>query len=208
MNLPNKITVTRILLTLLIIFILIFPFDVAGIDIPKLFINELIVVDIKYVIAGILFIIAAISDVIDGRLARKLNQVSDFGKVTDRIADKILINVVLIILTSKGFINPIIPVVIVLRDEVVNSIRMVASVNRKRIKTKQLSKIKDYLLYAGIALTLFYNLPFELWNLKVSDFLLVLAAVLSIITGVEYFLENKKTIYQSLDSDDIEHVEI
>ena len=60
MNLPNKITLSRIFLTLLIIVILIFPFEATGISIPKLFVNESIVIDIKYIVAGILFIIASI----------------------------------------------------------------------------------------------------------------------------------------------------
>lgn len=208
MNLPNKITISRILLTFLIILTLIFPFDAVGIHIPKIFVNELLVINIKYIIAGILFLIASISDLIDGRLARKLNQVTDFGKVADRIADKLLINVVLIILSSQGFIHPIIPVVIILRDEAVNSLKMIASKNKKDITSIKLAKIKDYCLTAGILLTLFYNLPFELLNLKVSDFILVVGSVLAIITCVQYFYQNKELIYKSLKSDDIERVEI
>ena len=91
MNLPNKLTIIRIIMTLFIIIILIFPFDAAGIVLPKLFINESIVVDIKYFIAGVLFILASITDFLDGHIARKYNLVTDFGKVMDAIADKVLV---------------------------------------------------------------------------------------------------------------------
>ena len=63
MNLPNKITLSRIILTIFIILLLVFPFEEAGIKLPQLFINEMIVVDIKYPIAGVLFIVAALTDI-------------------------------------------------------------------------------------------------------------------------------------------------
>src|SRR5574344_23455 len=124
MNLPNKITISRIIMAIIVIIILLFPFDAMGLDIPKLFINESIVVDLKYIVAGIIFIIASLSDFVDGKIARKYNLITDFGKMMDSIADKILVNSVLIILASSGFIHPIIPVVIIVRDSIVNSIKM------------------------------------------------------------------------------------
>ncbi len=206
MNLPNKLTMLRILMALVIIFILLFPFDTAGIDIPKLFINETIVVNVKYLIAGVLFIIASLTDFLDGYLARKWNMVTDFGKMIDAIADKILVNSVLIILASTGFIHPIIPVIIVLRDSAVNSIKMIAGSKGKVVAAIKSGKLKTACLMVGIVLTLFYNLPFELWNLKVSDFLLIIACVLSITSGIEYYMMNKHLIFDNKDK--VEKVEI
>ena len=82
MNLPNKITMSRIFLSLIIILLLLFPFDAMGFSLPKLFINETIVVDIKYLIAGVLFIIASLTDFVDGHLARKykFKSLLDFKK--------------------------------------------------------------------------------------------------------------------------------
>ena len=206
MNLPNKLTMLRILMALVIIFILLFPFDTAGIDIPKLFISETIVVNVKYFIAGILFIIASLTDFLDGYLARKWNMVTDFGKMIDAIADKILVNSVLIILAATGFIHPIIPVTIVLRDSVVNSIKMIAGSKGKVVAAIKSGKLKTACLMVGIVLTLFYNLPFELWNLKVSDFLLIIACVLSIISGIQYYTMNKHLIFDNKEK--VEKVEI
>ena len=195
LNLPNKLTMLRIVLSVVIIIILLFPFDATGISMPTLFINESIVMNIKYIIAGILFILASFTDFLDGYIARKYNLVTDFGKMIDAIADKVLVNSVLIILAASGFIHPIIAVVVILRDTVVNSIKMVAGNKGKVVAAIKSGKLKTACLMVGIALTLFYNMPFELWNLKVSDFLLVIAAILSIVSGFEYYRQNKHLLF-------------
>ncbi|MDD3186944.1 MAG: CDP-diacylglycerol--glycerol-3-phosphate 3-phosphatidyltransferase [Bacilli bacterium] len=192
MNLPNKLTVLRLVLTILIIIILLFPFDTMGMGLPKLFINEVLVIDTKYIISGILFVLASFTDTLDGYLARKLNLVTDLGKMMDSIADKVLVDSVLIILASYGFIHPIIPVVIVLRDIVVDAIKMAAGNKGVVVAAIMSGKIKSFLLMFGISLTLFYNLPFELWNLRVSDFILIVAAILALTSSVEYFNKYKK----------------
>jgi len=195
MNLPNRLTISRIILSFIIIGLLLFPFDATGIEVPRIFINEAIVVDIKYPIAGILFIIASLTDFADGYIARKYNLITDFGKMSDAIADKVLVNSVLIILSSTGFIHPIIAVVVVVRDSIVNSIKMAAGSRGKVVAAIKSGKLKTACLMVGIVLTLFYNLPFELFNLRVADFLLVVAAVLSIISGVQYYHLNKSLIF-------------
>ena len=194
MNLPNKITFSRIILTIFILILLVFPFEEAGIRMPQLFVSEMIVVDIKYPIAGVLFIIAALTDMIDGKLARKTNQVTDLGKMLDAIADKVLVNTILVALSASGFVHPIIPIVVIFRDEVVNSIKMVSGNKGKVVAASKMGKYKTVCMMTGIALTLFYNLPFELWNLKVSDMLLVVAMVLSVISGIQYYVNSKEII--------------
>ena len=132
----------------------------------------------------------------DGRLARKYNMVTDLGKMLDAIADKVLVNSVLIILASSGFISPIIPVVIIVRDSIVNSIKMVAGSKGEVVAAIKSGKIKTACLMTGIVLTLFYNLPFELFNIRVSDALLIVACVLSIISAIQYYEMNKKYIFE------------
>ena len=196
MNTPNKLTMFRIFLTIVIIAILLFPVSAMGIEIPTLFINETLVIDIRYLIAGALFIIASITDFVDGYIARKYDLVTDFGKMMDAIADKILVNAVLIILCAQGFIHPIIPVVIILRDTVVDSIKMIAGSKGNVVAASKLGKAKTIAMMVGLSLTLFYNMPFELWNLRVADFLLILASILSIISGVQYYMVNKKFLFE------------
>lgn len=197
MNLPNKLTMARVVMAVLIIIILLggdYTVSLFGFEIPKLFVNESIVVDLKYIIAGFLFIIASLTDFLDGYIARKYNLVTDFGKLVDAIADKILVNSVLIILAAQGFIHPIIPVVVIIRDSVVNSIKMLAASKGKVVAAIKSGKIKTACLMVGIVLTLFYNLPFELWNISVGSVLLFIATILSIVSGVQYFTLNKHLI--------------
>ncbi len=195
MNLPNKITLIRIFLACLIVVILLFPFDAVGLTATKLFINEAIVVDLKYFIAGALFIIASLTDFLDGYIARKYNMVTDLGKMLDAIADKCLVNSVLIILASQGLIHPIIPVIIVARDTIVDIIKMIAGSKKEVVAAIMSGKVKTTFLMLGIALTLFNNLPFELINIKVSDVLLIIATVLSIYSGIQYYQMNKKILF-------------
>lgn len=195
MNLPNKLTMLRMFLALIIIIILLVPFDTLGMSLPKIFVNESIVIDIKYIISGILFIIASATDFVDGYIARKYNMVTDFGKMMDAIADKVLVNSILIILSSTGFIHPIISVVVIVRDIVVDSIKMVASSKGKVVAAIKTGKFKTACLMVGITLTLFYNLPFELWNIKISEIFLIIASILSIISAIEYYYMNRKLIF-------------
>ena len=195
-NLPNKITIARIIMSFVIVIILVLPFDMIGINMPRLFISERIVVDVKFLIAGTLFVIAAITDFFDGYIARKRNQITEFGKMMDAIADKLLVNSVLIILAATGFIHPIIPVIIITRDTVVNSIKMVAGSKGRVTAAIKSAKLKTACLMTGISLTLFYNLPFELYNIRVADFLLFLSAILSLISCVQYYLANKELIFE------------
>lgn len=194
MNLPNRITMARIFLSILIIAILLFPFDAVGITTFKLFINESIVVDVKYLIVGGLFIVASITDFVDGYIARKYSMVTDLGKMLDAIADKVLVNSVLIILATSGFIHPLIPVIIVCRDTFVNTIKMIAGNKGKVVAAIKSGKLKTICMMIGISLTLFYNLPFELWNLRISDVFLYVACILSVVSAVQYYNLNKKYI--------------
>lgn len=196
MNLPNKITLARIIMSILIIVILVIPFDMLGIKIPQFFINEKLVVDLKYIICGVLFIIASLTDFVDGKIARSRNLVTDFGKLIDAIADKVLVNSILILLAASGDIHPIIPVIVVVRDSIVNSIKMIAASKGKVVAAIKSGKIKTACLMTGIALTLFYNIPFEFINLRVADFLLFVATILSLYSGIQYYLLNKELIFE------------
>ena len=92
MNLANKLTMSRIALSLVIIVLLLLPFEQLGFNFPSLVLDGRIMVDTKYLIAGIIFIIASLTDYFDGIVARKYNMITDFGKTIDAISDKILTN--------------------------------------------------------------------------------------------------------------------
>ena len=195
MNLPNKLTMVRIFITFVIIAVLLFPFSALGIDVTHIFVNELIDIDIRYIIAGVLFIVASLTDFFDGMIARRDHLITDFGKMIDAIADKMLVNSVLIILSAQGFIHPFIPVVIILRDTFVDSVKMVAGSKGNVVAAIKVGKYKTATLMIGIVLTLFYDMPFELWNIHISDFLLIVASTLAIISAVQYYNMNKEYIF-------------
>ncbi|MDD2469408.1 MAG: CDP-diacylglycerol--glycerol-3-phosphate 3-phosphatidyltransferase [Bacilli bacterium] len=196
MNLANKFTVVRIVLSLVIILLLLFPFYAINVEFPTFLVEGKILVDSKYIIAGIIFVIAALTDFVDGYIARKYNMITDFGKLMDAIADKVLVNSVLIILASSNHINPIVAVIVIMRDTIVNSIRMLAASKGKVVAAIKSGKFKTACMMTGLSLTFFYNLPFELWNIKVSDFLLITATVLSMISAVQYYVMNRELITQ------------
>ena len=191
MNKANKITITRIIMSMIIILLLLFPFDEVGLEFPTYLVGGKVLVDLKYIIVGILFIIASLTDFLDGYVARKYNLVTDFGKMIDAISDKLLTNSVLIILACNGKISTIVAVVIVMRDIVVDSIKMVIGNQGAAVAEIGLAKVKTATLMVGIILTLFSNLPFELISLRISDFLLAIAAVLSIISAAKYYIMAK-----------------
>lgn len=191
MNKANKITISRIILSIIIIALLLFPFDEVGLEFPTFLLQGKILIDLKYIIVGVLFIIASLTDFLDGYVARKYNMVTDFGKMVDAISDKLLTNSVLIILACSGKISTLVTVVIVMRDIIVDSIKMIIGNKGAAVAAIKIAKVKTATLMVGIILTLFYNLPFELIPLRVSDFLLALAAILSVISGVKYYMMAK-----------------
>ena len=191
MNLPNKITISRIILSILLLVMLLIPWYALGVEWPVYLVGNTNV-DLKYIVAGVIFLIAAFSDFIDGYLARKNNQVTDYGKMMDAIADKLLVNGVLIILAYERIIPVVLPVVIVTRDIIVDSCKMVSGSNGKVVPASILGKLKTIFMLSGITLTFFYNLPFELIGLPVADIFLSLALILSVVSGCQYYFNSKE----------------
>ena len=194
MNLPTKLTVLRLILSAALIFILCFPFYAVGLQWPKIVACG-IVMDLRYLVSGVIFIVASFTDFLDGHIARKRNMVTDTGKMLDAIADKVLVNPVLIILASQGFIPAIIPVLIISRDIVVDAIKMEAASKGRVVAAIKSGKIKTAAMMVGLVLMFFYNLPFEMINIRVADFLLYFAAIMSVVSAFQYFFLNKEIIF-------------
>ena len=194
MNTANKITISRIILSIIILIILLFPWHQVGVDIPTYIVRGSMTIDLRYIISGVLFIIASITDFIDGKVARKYNMVTDFGKMIDAISDKLLTNTLIVVLTAENMIHPIIAVIIIGRDIIVDSIKMLIGNKGKAVAAIKVAKFKTASLMVGLTLKLFYDLPFSLIPVRVSDYLLILAAVLSIISGAKYYMMAKEYI--------------
>ena len=192
MNVPNKITVCRIILSIFLLILMVFPLNKIGVSFPEIKISADFIIDSKYLICGVIFLIASVTDYLDGHLARKYNLVTDLGKVMDAIADKILVNGVLILLATSGHISHIVPVVIVSRDIAVDSIKMVAGQKNGAVAASKAGKFKTAFMLVGITSLFFYDLPFALINVYPSRVIIMIATVLSVLSGVQYYVKNKK----------------
>ena len=196
MNTANKITMSRIVLAVIMLIVLLFPWHQVGIDMPTYIVNGSITVELKYIIAGVIFVIASLTDFIDGKVARKYNMVTDFGKMIDAISDKILTNTLIVVLACDNMVPPVIAVIIIARDIIVDSIKMLIGNKGKAVAAIKVAKFKTASLMIGLTLKLFYDLPFSLIPVRVSDFLLILAAVLSIVSGAKYYVMAKEYIIE------------
>ena len=195
MNLPNKLTLGRIVLSLVILLLLGFPVYMLGYSWPEYLLGGKIVIKLNYILAGIFFVIASLRDMLDGKIARKYSMVTDFGKMMDAIADKILVNGVLILLAYNHNIPVAVPVVVILRDTVVDAIKMASGNKGKVIAASSAGKVKTACMMVGLTLVLFSNIPFEFFGIGVGKGLVLLATCLSLYSGMEYYIVNKDVIF-------------
>ncbi len=192
MNLANRLTISRIIMAIFIIVFLLIPWNDFNISFPEFLAGGKVLIDIRYLIVGIVFIIASITDYFDGRIARSNNMTTDFGACLDAIADKILVNGLLIILAYQGFISEVIPVIIISRDIFVDALKTLSASKGVVVKASIWGKVKTIFMMLGLTLVLFYNMPFELWNIKLDYIFIYIATVLSVVSGVIYYFEITK----------------
>lgn len=200
MNLPNKITCVRLVLSVIVLLILLFPWRDVNVEWPVYSVLGVENVNLKYIIAGVLFMIASVTDFLDGYIARKYNMVTDFGKVMDAIADKVLVNGVLIILAYDKFIPLLVPVIIITRDIVVDSIKMASGSKGRVVAASWPGKIKTICMMIGVTLTFFYNMPFAFIGngIRIADIFVYVATIMSIVSGCQYYLVNKDFIFSEI----------
>jgi len=199
MNLPNKITCCRLVIAAVVLIALCIPWSSLGVDESKYTYDVLGVemVNLKYVVCGVLFMIGSITDFLDGYIARKYNLVTDFGKVMDAIADKVLVNGVLIILAYNKMLPLVVPVIIITRDIVVDSIKMASGSKGKVVAASWPGKIKTICMMIGVTLVFFYNIPFAFIStgLRIDLFFVYVATVMSIVSAVQYWIAYKDIIF-------------
>jgi len=171
MNLPNKLTILRILLIPVFIVIL-----MTG----------------HYYISAVIFVAASLTDALDGAIARKYNLITNFGKIMDPLADKLLVTAALVCLVQLGDIPAWMVFVILAREFTVTSLRSVAASEGIVIAAGRSGKIKTILQMTAIIAILFKNKPFEAMNIPVADGLLWAAVIMTIVSGAEYIYKNRQ----------------
>lgn len=199
-KLPNYITIFRMVMVVIILVLLLLPWNAFITSVPLVFSS----INLIYFIAFILFFIASISDFFDGYLARKYNLISNFGKFMDPIADKMLVNSLLIVLLIKQpyALNqlsvPLIAVIIMIaRDLVVDGLRLVASERKIVLAANIFGKIKTVLQMSAISVFLLNDWPFSLIygaTPYVATILIWAAAFVSLMSGIIYVVQNYKVL--------------
>lgn len=197
MNLPNKLTVLRMCFVPVIVGLYLVPYTSWNIQVPvwNLAGSE---IDLVHLVVAILFIVASVTDLIDGKLARSRNLVTTFGKFMDPIADKLLVNSLLILLSWDGSIPVLCTLLMIGRDLIVDAIRLLAAQNRVVLAASQLGKAKTMTQMIGIGCVLLCNFPFAFSGCRVDLCLIIAATVISVISGFDYFKKNAHLIFESI----------
>ena len=173
MNIANKITLVRIFLVP--VFLLFMLTDLTAYN---------------SIIAFVVFVIATLTDKIDGTIARKYNLVTDFGKFLDPIADKLLVCSALICLTADGTIPAWITIVIIGREFIISAFRLVCADTGKTVAASWWGKSKTIAQMVTI-IVLLLNIA----QLKIlEDILIYVSLVLTVVSLVDYFLKNKEVL--------------
>lgn len=197
MNLPNKLSLFRIALVPLIALIYLFPYAQFGIEVMELQFG-FVSLRITNVIVLLLFAIASFTDYLDGHIARKHNLITSFGKFIDPIADKLLVNTMLILFAASG-IAPVVPVLVMIwRDTIVDGLRMNASKSGIVVAAGFMGKVKTVSQMITIIVLLMNNLPFELVRFPMGELLLWFSMCVSVLSGISYFMQLKDVIMETM----------
>lgn len=184
MNLPNKLTLSRIFMIPIFIILLSVPFNWGSWDIGA---AEL---PVAHFIAGLIFIIAAATDWVDGYYARKYNLVTNLGKFMDPLADKLLVSAALILLIEMGLAPAWIVIIIISREFAVTGLRLVAAGEGIVLAAGQMGKLKTATQMIAIAVLLLHNFPFSFINFPFGTIMLYIALFFTVVSGVDYFVKN------------------
>ena len=201
MNLPNKITLSRIFIVpIFMLFIIPFPkwlleSDFLGIIRPQLLsINNCISIYGNY-IAAVIFIIASSTDGVDGYIARKRKQITRFGKFLDPIADKLLVTAALIALVERNDITGWAAMIIIGRELIVTGLRLVAAGEGIVIAASKLGKLKTVTQIIAIVAALLKNFPLDRFtDFQFDKYAMFIAVIITIYSGYDYIAKNSKVI--------------
>ena len=192
MNLPNKLTISRIICTplLILFYMLLIPYGIG-----------------KFIALAI-YILACITDLLDGKIARKYNLITDFGKFSDQIADKFLTTSALILVLFSNvtylWLEVLIVLVVVLRDILISGIRMLAAKNGTVIAADIFGKIKSFVLDVALMIMILYIgldvlLPGKVDFIRIIGLVGVVAGgLLALISCINYLKNSWQVIKDSL----------
>ncbi|WP_027398530.1 CDP-diacylglycerol--glycerol-3-phosphate 3-phosphatidyltransferase [Anaerovorax odorimutans] len=170
MNLPNKLTLLRIILIPIFIVLLMMGY---------------------YYISAVIFIVASATDALDGHIARKYNLITNFGKLMDPLADKLLVVSALVCLVQLGDVPGWMVIIILAREFTITALRSVAASEGIVIAAGKSGKLKTVFQMVAITALLLKNWPFVYINIPFATIMLWAALIMTIYSGIEYMIKNK-----------------
>ncbi|MER2000568.1 MAG: CDP-diacylglycerol--glycerol-3-phosphate 3-phosphatidyltransferase [Lysinibacillus sp.] len=191
MNIPNKITVSRILLIPIFVIIMMFDF---GWGAMKLFGAEL---DVNVFVGAMIFILASATDWVDGYYARKYNLVTNLGKFLDPLADKLLVSAAFILLVEMKLAPAWIVILIISREFAVTGLRLILAGQGEVVAANQLGKIKTWTQIVAICALMLNNTIFTLIGIRFDTIMLYVALFFTLWSGWDYFYLNRKVLTES-----------
>ena len=209
LNLPNKITLARILIVpIFLIFAMPLP-DIfltasvfSSIHSQMTALNDFLVKYGKF-IAAIIFIIASSTDVVDGYLARKRKLITPLGQFLDPIADKLLVTAALLALVQRNELTAWVAIIIIGRDLIVTGLRLVAACEGKIIAASIWGKIKTITQMVAIVAAMLENFPLSLifkGEIYFDDYAMIIAVTATILSGIDYVVKNKRFLTTEVDT--------
>lgn len=196
MNLPNRLTVFRIALIPLILLIYLFPYAQFGLE-PMIFTIGTVRISVINIVCLILYLIAVILSFVGARIADTRNLQTTFGTFAEPVAEKAMSAAMLILFTSRGLISPVPVILITVREIFVDGCHLIAYGNGKMLSEGTLGTAGRISTMITVALILLNNLPFELWELPVSEMMLWFAAFVSLVGGISCYNEMREDILES-----------
>lgn len=192
MNIPNRLTIIRILLVPVVVAVYLCMDPILCV------IDETSGLALRDVIAFVIFAVASITDFFDGMLARKHNWITSFGKFADPIADKMLVNTVLILMVYFHQANVIAVLLMIARDLIVDGLRMSAANSGEVVSAGIFGKLKTVLQMFALVFLLLKDWPFVYMGIRMDQILLWAATVASLYSGLIYFNQLKKYVLETM----------
>ena len=178
MSLPNKLSFMRVLL------------------VPVLVVIYYLNIQLGLMFLAPIFVIASLTDFLDGYIARKYKLVTTFGKFIDPLADKLLVMATLLLLNDAGIVPMWITIIIMSREFIVTGIRLITVGKGKVIAASRLGKLKTATTMIALVLLLMY--PYDIIFATIGLYILYVGLAITVMSLVDYYLKNKKEILDSI----------
>lgn len=193
MNLPNKLTVLRLIIIPFFLLLLVLPLSWGAVTFGGA------TIPVTQIVAAVIFVMACITDNLDGIIARKYHLITNFGKFTDPLADKLLVMTAFIVLTSMHIVPAWVSVVIIWRELAVTGLRLlIVETNGEVLAAKMPGKIKTVSQFIAITFLLLNNVFFAMINVPFGQIMLYVCLFFTVYSGIDYFIKGRSVFSDGL----------